>query len=60
MIGQGIHRFAQVLWTHNRSLTGEGVRQTLNQFSPICRNWPFAESRVERRFSTGLCPENGV
>lgn len=29
MIGQEIHRFAQVLWTYNRSLTGEGVRQTL-------------------------------
>ncbi|MBK8973600.1 MAG: DUF4910 domain-containing protein [Hahellaceae bacterium] len=29
MIGEDIHRFARQLWAYNRSLTGEGVRQTL-------------------------------
>ena len=30
-IGQEIYQFAQQLWPLNRSLTGEGVRETLNQ-----------------------------
>lgn len=29
MIGQEIHRLAQVLWPLNRSITGDGVRETL-------------------------------
>ena len=29
MIGKKIHNFAQTLWGFNRSITGEGVRQTL-------------------------------
>ena len=29
MIGRQIHDFAKVLWAINRSLTGEGVRETL-------------------------------
>jgi len=33
MIGKEIHKFAKELWPLNRSLTGEGVRQTLNQIS---------------------------
>ena len=30
MIGKEIHDFARKLWPINRSLTGEGVRQTLS------------------------------
>ena len=33
MIGKDIHKFAEKLWPINRSLTGEGVRQTLNEIS---------------------------
>ena len=31
MIGTDIHAFAKQLWPINRSITGEGVRATLNQ-----------------------------
>ena len=31
MIGAEIHNFAKQLWPINRSITGEGVRATLNQ-----------------------------
>jgi aminopeptidase-like protein len=30
-IGIKIHRFAKILWDFNRSITGDGVRQTLNE-----------------------------
>ena len=33
MIGREIHDFARTLWPLNRSLTGEGVRETLRQIS---------------------------
>ena len=33
MIGKEIHDFARKLWPINRSLTGEGVRKTLNEIS---------------------------
>ncbi len=33
MIGNNIHQFAQELWPINRSLTGEGVRETLKRIS---------------------------
>ena len=31
MIGEEIHKFARKLWPLNRSITGEGVRETLRQ-----------------------------
>ena len=31
MIGNEIHEFAKELWPINRSITGEGVRATLNR-----------------------------
>ena len=33
MIGNDIHKLAKKLWPLNRSLTGEGVKETLNQIS---------------------------
>ena len=33
MIGKHIHTLAKKLWPFNRSLTGKGVRQTLNEIS---------------------------
>lgn len=33
MIGKSIHNFAKQLWPINRSITGEGVRATLNQIT---------------------------
>ena len=33
MIGTEIHKFAQELWPINRSITGEGVRETLRKIS---------------------------
>ena len=30
MIGQKIHSFANELWAFNRSITGEGIRETLS------------------------------
>jgi len=33
MIGNKIHKFAQQLWPMNRSITGEGVRETLTNIS---------------------------
>ena len=33
MIGKHIHKFAQELWHINRSITGEGVRKTLEKIS---------------------------
>ena len=33
MIGKDIHNFASKLWPLNRSITGEGLRETLNQIS---------------------------
>ena len=35
MIGEEIHKFAERLWPINRSLTGEGVRKTLNEIKQI-------------------------
>ena len=31
MIGHEIHKFAKELWPLNRSITGEGVRETLKR-----------------------------
>jgi aminopeptidase-like protein len=33
MIGNEIHQFAKELWPINRSITGEGVRETLRKIS---------------------------
>ena len=33
MIGIDIHKFASQLWPLNRSLTGDGLRETLKQIS---------------------------
>ena len=33
MIGENIHKFAKELWPINRSITGEGVRETLRRIS---------------------------
>jgi len=33
MIGEDIHRFARELWPINRSITGEGLRETLKKIS---------------------------
>ncbi len=38
MIGEQMHKFAKELWPLNRSLTGEGVRLTLNQVKNIIPN----------------------
>ena len=35
MIGNEIHNFARELWPLNRSLTGEGVRETLKKLKNI-------------------------
>ena len=33
MIGNEIHNFARELWPINRSITGEGLRETLRRIS---------------------------
>ena len=33
MIGNEIHQFARELWPINRSLTGDGVRETLKRIA---------------------------
>ena len=38
MIGKEIHKFASELWPFNRSLTGEGVRETLYKISEYLPN----------------------
>ena len=38
MIGNEIHNLAQKLWPINRSITGEGVRETLKVISSIIPN----------------------
>jgi len=35
MIGKELHKFARKLWGYNRSITGEGVRQTLSDIRNI-------------------------
>ena len=35
MIGEKIHRFASKLWKFNRSITGQGLRDTLNEIKKI-------------------------
>ena len=35
MIGKDIYELAKKLWPINRSITGEGIRQTLNIISQI-------------------------
>ena len=35
MIGNEIHNFARELWPLNRSLTGEGVRETLKKLKSL-------------------------
>ena len=35
MIGNEIHKFAQKLWALNRSITGEGVRETLSEIKKL-------------------------
>jgi aminopeptidase-like protein len=37
-VGREIHKFAQHLWGINRSITGEGVRETLNQIKSYLSN----------------------
>ena len=43
MIGQEIHDFAKSLWNFNRSLTGEGVRETLRAIQKILPNLEIKE-----------------
>jgi aminopeptidase-like protein len=38
MIGKEIHNFARELWPINRSITGEGVRETLQRISKYLHN----------------------
>lgn len=38
MIGENIHRFAKELWSINRSITGEGLRETLKKISNYLPN----------------------
>ena len=33
MVGECIHKFAKELWPINRSITGEGLRETLRKIS---------------------------
>ena len=38
MIGKEIHDFAKKLWPINRSITGDGVRETLSLISHQIKN----------------------
>ena len=38
MIGNEIHNFARELWGINRSITGEGVRETLGKINNHLQN----------------------
>ncbi len=41
--GQVLHRFAKSLWGFNRSITGEGVRQTLKEIKTVIPNLKIFE-----------------
>ena len=50
MIGKEIHNFATSLWPINRSLTGEGVRETLLAIKEHIQILIFLKLRLEQGF----------
>ena len=38
MTGNKIYNLAKKIWSYDRSLTGNGVRKTLNEFNKIFSN----------------------
>ena len=60
MIGKDIHQFAQELWPINRSITGEGVRETLKKYLFTYQILKLNQYLQIPKFLTGLYLENGM
>ena len=59
MIGSEIHSFARLLWSFNRSLTGNGVRQTLDEIKKHLAELEVFQLQQERKFLTGKSQKSG-
>ena len=60
MIGNDIYDFAQKLWPLNRSVTGEGVRETLVEIKKLSQVLRFSQYHLIQVSLIGLCPKNGL
>ena len=59
MIGKEIHNFATSLWPINRSLTGEGVRETLLAIKEHIPDLNIFEVKMEQRLLIGRFLKSG-
>ena len=59
MIGKDIYNFAQKLWPIDRSITGEGVRQTLYEIKKLLPNLQIHSVASNTKSLIGLYPKNG-
>ena len=57
MIGEEIYKFAKVLWPLNRSLTGEGVRETLKQISKHIPNLKIKSVKSGKKVFDWIVPK---
>ena len=56
---QKILKLGKKLWPLNRSITGEGVNQTLKILKVILKNLGSLNSNLEKKFLIGLSQMNG-
>ena len=59
MIGKKIHKFAKELWPINRSITGKGVRQTLELIKSHLPDFEIKEIPSELMYLIGRFQRNG-
>ena len=58
-LGDQMFKFAQELWPLNRSLTGEGNRQTLKKIKSLVPELEVKSFSLEQRCSIGKSLKNG-
>ena len=59
MIGKEIHEFAQQLWPLNRSITGNGTRETLRQINLHLPKLLIKSVPSGTKYLIGLFQKNG-
>ena len=57
MIGNKIYNLAKKIWSFERSLTGNGVRKTLKEFSKICKELKIFEIKSGTKAFDWVIPE---
>ena len=59
MIGNEIYKFAEKLWPFDRSITGPGLRQTLNEIKDKLPNLKINNLQQEQKCLTGQFHKSG-